>query len=140
MRVLIAQPVHEEGITQLENDIKNNKKMNIDIVLYPEGYLSTQQALEKACNAAKENHVMIITSYRKDNKDIGVIISSAGEKILERAKTPPEENVKLNMPLSIPYKGTNIGYLLCMELLKDMRDIKSFGSYINFIAHPIGVD
>ncbi|WP_185750810.1 hypothetical protein [Clostridium sp. KNHs214] len=47
MRILIGQPIHEEGIEQLKNDIENNK--GIDIVLYPEGYLSSEEALESAC-------------------------------------------------------------------------------------------
>ena len=89
MRILIGQPVHEEGIVQLENNIKVNK--GIDIILYPEGYLSSEKVLEDACKIAKENNVMIITSYRKDNKDKGIIISNTGEKILVRAKTLPDE-------------------------------------------------
>jgi predicted amidohydrolase len=137
MRVLIGQPMHEEGIVQLENDIKTNK--GIDIVLYPEGYLSNEKALKSACNIAKENNVMIITSHIKDNKNRAVIISNSGEKILERAKTLPDENEELNMPLSVNHNGIIIGYLLCMEILKGVRDLKEIGTNINFIAHPIGV-
>jgi hypothetical protein len=84
MRVLIGQPVHEDGMTQLE--IKVNVGRDINIILYPEGYLSSEKVLEYTCKLAKENNIMIITSYRKDNKDRAVIISNTGEKILERAK------------------------------------------------------
>ncbi len=137
MRVLIGQPIHEKGITQLENDIKVNEGM--DIILYPEGYLSSEKVLEDACKIAKETNVMIITSYRKDNKDRAVIISNTGERIMERAKTLSDEKEELNIPLFVSSNGINIGYLLCMEILKGMRDLKNVGVDINFIAHPIGV-
>ncbi|WP_234120284.1 hypothetical protein [Clostridium hydrogenum] len=137
MRILIGQPIHEKGLVQLENDIKVNK--GIDIILYPEGYISSEKVLEDACKIAKESKVMIITSYRKDNKDMAVIISNTGDKVLERHKTLPEEDVELNTPLCINYNGINIGYLLCMEILKGMRDLKNKAVDINFIAHPIGV-
>lgn len=137
LKILIGQPVHENDIVQLENDIRKNK--DIDIVLYPEGYLSNENALDKACNLAKDNHIMIITSYRKDNKDRAIIINYDGEIILERAKTPPDENEELYLPLSVRCNGVNIGYLLCMEILKGARDFKKTGSPVDFIAHPIGV-
>lgn len=137
MKVLIGQPIHEEGLSQLERDIKVNK--GIDIVLYPEGYILNEKVLEAACNTAKENKVMIITSYKKDNKNRAVIISNTGDMILERSKTLPDEKEELVQPLSVNYNGINIGYLLCMEILKGMRDLKNVGGNINFIAHPIGV-
>lgn len=139
MRVLIGQPVHEGGTAQLEDDIKASEGKDIDIILYPEGYLSSKKALDDACKIAMENNVMIITSYRKDNKDRAVIISNAGEIILERAKTPSDEKEVLNMPLYVNCNGINIGYLLCMEILKGMRDLKNAGVNIDFIVHPIGV-
>lgn len=137
MRILIGQPVHEQGILQLERDIRDNK--DIDMVLYPEGYLSDTGNLSDACNLAKENSVSIITSYRKGKKDVGVIISSSGQIIYERKKTLPEESEVLNMPLSVDYNGVTIGYILCMEILKGVRDIKNAGTKMDFIAHPIGV-
>lgn len=139
MRILIGQPVHEEGIAQLENDIKANEGTGIDIILYPEGYISSEKVLEDACGVVKDNKVMIITSYRKDNKDRAVIISNTGEIIFERAKTLTDEAKELNKPLYVNCNSVNIGYLLCMEILKGMRDLKSVGADINFIAHPIGV-
>ncbi|EQB87394.1 hypothetical protein J2Z44_003651 [Clostridium punense] len=137
MRVLIGQPVHEEGLSQLERDIKTTT--GIDIVLYPEGYILNEKVLEAACSIAKENKVMIITSYKKDNKNRAVIISDTGDIILERAKTLPDDNEELVQPLTVNYNGINIGYVLCMEILKGMRDLKNVGKNINFIAHPIGV-
>lgn len=137
MRVLIGQPIHEEGLSQLERDIKTNT--GIDIVLYPEGYILNEKVLEAACSIAKENKVMIITSYKKDNKNRAVIISDAGNIILEKAKTLPDDNEELVQPLTVNYNSINIGYILCMEILKGMRDLKNVGKNINFIAHPIGV-
>ena len=89
--------------------------------------------MEDACKIAQENNVVIITSYRKDNKDRAVIISNTGEKILERAKTLPDENEELNAPLYANCDGVNIGYLLCMEILKGMRDLKKVGVNIDFM-------
>jgi hypothetical protein len=137
MNILIGQPKHEDRIIQLENEIKLNK--GLDIILYPEGYLSSEIVLENACNLARENNIMIITSYRKDNKDRAVIINNYGEKVLERAKTPPNDEVKLYSPLRINYNSISIGYLLCMEILKGIRDLKNVKTNINFIVHPIGV-
>ncbi|WP_102401792.1 hypothetical protein [Haloimpatiens massiliensis] len=137
MKVLIGQPIHEQGIEQLKKEIESNK--GIDIVLYPEGYLSSEEVLESACNVAKENNITIITSYGKNNKDRAVIINNNGEKILERAKTLPDEQIQLNPPLVVKYGQMIVGYLLCMEILKGVRDLKNISGKINFIAHPIGV-
>lgn len=128
MRILIGQPIHEKGINQLRNEVGGNK--DIDIVLYPEGYLSNEEELEEACSLAKENKVMIITSYRKDSKDKAVIISNLGEKILERAKTKPDDNEELCPPLDVDYNGKRIGYILCMEILKGVRDLKNLKDFL----------
>jgi predicted amidohydrolase len=119
------------------DEIKNNN--DVDIVLYPEGYLSSEEMLESACVIAKEYNITIITAYRKDNKDRAVIISNSGEIVLERGKTPPKEQEELYPPLVIDYNNMTIGYLLCMEILKGVRDLKKISSKISFIAHPIGV-
>lgn len=137
MRILIGQPIHETGIKQMVEEIKNNK--GVDIVLYPEGYLSSEEVLENACEIAKEYNITIITAYRKDNRDRAVIISNSGKKVLERGKTPPKEDEELYPPLVVDYTNMTIGYLLCMEILKGVRDLKKVDSQITFIAHPIGV-
>lgn len=137
MKILIGQPLHENGLKQISNEIINNRE--VDIVLYPEGYLANEELLKDVCNIAKEYRVMIITSYRMNNKDRAVIINNLGEKILERAKTPPDDNEKLYNPLVVNYNKMNIGYLLCMEILKGVRDLQRVNETINFIAHPIGV-
>ncbi len=137
MKVLIGQPIHEKNIEQLENEIKINRK--IDIVLFPEGYLSNEKILEEACEIAKKYNVAIITSYRFNNKDRATVINNCGEKILERAKTPSNEDEKLYTPMAVDYNKTTIGYLLYMEILKGVRDLKNVNKKIDFIAHPIGV-
>ncbi len=137
MKILIGQPLHENGLKQISNEIIKNRE--VDIVLYPEGYLANEELLKDVCNIAKEYRVMIITSYRMNNKDRAVIINNHGEKILERAKTPPDDNEKLYNPLVVNYNKMNIGYLLCMEILKGVRDLQRVNETINFIAHPIGV-
>lgn len=137
MKILIGQPIHEIGIGQLRNEVEENK--GIDIVLYPEGYLSNEEELEEACTVAKEKNIMIITSYRKDNKDRAIIINNSGDKILERAKTPPDDNAELCTPLDVDYNGMRIGYILCMEILKGHRDLINLKGTPDFIAHPIGV-
>lgn len=137
MKILIGQPIHEKGIRQMEDELKNNE--GIDIILYPEGYLSSEDVLESACKIAEQYNTTIITAYRQENKDRAVIISNSGEKVLEREKTPPKEDEELYSPLVIDYNDMTIGYLLCMEILKGVRDLKKISSKISFIAHPIGV-
>lgn len=137
MRILIAQPIHEKEIDQLRKDVDNNK--DIDMILYPEGYLSDEHALEAACTLAKENNTTIVTSYILNKKNRAVIIDNNGEMILERAKTEADFNVELVKPLSVRLNGKVIGYILCMEILKGTRDLKKVNEKINFIAHPIGV-
>lgn len=137
MRILIGQPMHEKRIKQMEDEIKNNK--GIDIILYPEGYLSNEEVLESACQIAKQYNVTIITAYRQENRDRAVIISNRGDKVLERGKTPPGEHEELYQPLVVDYNNMTVGYLLCMEILKGVRDLKKINSKISFIAHPIGV-
>lgn len=95
--------------------------------------------LESACQIAKQYNVTIITAYRQENRDRAVIISNRGDKVLERGKTPPEEHEELYQPLVVDYNNITVGYLLCMEILKGVRDLKKINSKISFIAHPIGV-
>lgn len=99
MRVLIGQPLHEDKIEHLENEIKANK--DIDFVLFPEGYLANEKALVSAREIAKKYKVTIATSYKRDNKNRALIINNIGEIVLERAKTLPDENIKLYEPSSV---------------------------------------
>jgi hypothetical protein len=137
MRILIGQPLHEEKTNQLECEIRNNK--GIDAVIFPEGYLSNEKALMNACEIAKKYNITIITSYRYNNKDRAAIINNLGELVLERSKTPPEEETEIYEPSIVHINGSTIGYLLCMEILKGVRDLKRINEKIDFITHPIGV-
>ena len=135
MRILIGQPIHEKTIEQLEKEIKNN--LSVDVVIYPEGYLADEEALLSACEIAKRYSKTIITGYRSNNKDRALIINSLGEKILDRAKTPEEQD--LYSPSVVNNEGLRIGYLLCREILKGLEGLKSIEGGFDFIAHPIGV-
>lgn len=137
MRILVGQPIHEKQIKQMKDAIETNAR--IDLVLYPEGYLSDEKVLEEACKIAKDYKVAIVSSYRKDNKDRAIIINGEGEKILERPKTIPDENIELYDPLTVNYNNNTIGYILCMEILKANRDLRRVEEKIDFIVHPIGV-
>jgi hypothetical protein len=105
--------------------------------LYPEGYLADERALLAACKIAKKYSKTIITGYRSNNKDRALIINSLGEKILDRAKTPEEQ--ELYSPSVVDNDGLRIGYLLCREILKGHEGLKSINGRFDFIAHPIGV-
>lgn len=137
MRVLIGQPLHEDNTDQLENELKANK--SVDLVLFPEAYLANEKALVSAREIAKKYKVAIATSYKLDNKNRALIINNLGEIVLERAKTLPDENIKLYDPTSVNIDGCEIGYLLCMEILKGRRDLGIVKEHMNFIVHPIGV-
>lgn len=137
MRMLIGQPIHEKNLQQLKSVLENNAQ--IDAVLFPEGYLQNLKSVDEACGLAKIYKVAIITSYRRDDKDRALIINSLGEIILERAKTPPAEEVKIYSPTTAKINEETIGYLLCMEILKGVRDLEAVREKISFIAHPIGV-
>lgn len=135
MKILIGQPLQENKVEQLENEIR--KYPMADIILYPEGYLANDEALECACTIAGKYGKTIITGYKRENKNRAVIINQMGKKVLDRAKTPVDE--ELYNPLVIENNGLKIGYLLCMEILKGLEGLKTVESSIDFIAHPIGV-
>ena len=137
MKILIGQPIHEKEIDQLRKEVTSNKE--VDMVLYPEGYLSDVNALKTACDLAKEHDTTIITSYMLNKKNRAVIIDNNGDMILERAKTEADFNIELVQPLSVDLNGKVVGYILCMEILKGSRDLKKVTEKINFITHPIGV-
>lgn len=137
MRVLIGQPLHEDNTDQLENELKANK--SVDLVLFPEAYLANEKALVSAREIAKKYKVAIATSYKVDNKNRALIINNLGEVVLERAKTLPDEDVKLYEPSSVNINGCEIGYLLCMEILKGRRDLVLVKEHMDFVVHPIGV-
>jgi hypothetical protein len=135
MKILVGQPIHEKGIEQLEKEIKNN--LSVDVIIYPEGYLADEEALLTAGEIAKRYSKTIIAGYRSNNKDRALIINSLGKKILDRAKTP--ENEELYSPSVADNDGLRIGYLLCREILKGLEGLINIDGKFDFIAHPIGV-
>lgn len=137
MKLFIAQAPHHDNLGMLEENIK--KYFDVTYFIFPEGYLSSQIHLSKAKVLAKKYRVSIITSLRDEGKDIAVIIDSKGELIYKRVKTNPQEDVILNQPLVFKDKRNEktIGFLLCMELLKGLRDLPNV-TY-DFIVQPIGV-
>jgi hypothetical protein len=135
MKILVGQPIYEKTTEQLEKEIRDNP--NIDMVIYPEGYLSDEETLLTACGIAKKYSKTIITGYRGKNKDRALIINNSGEKVLDRAKTPEDED--LYSPSVIENDGLRIGYLLCREILKGIDGLKGTSGRFDFIAHPIGV-
>lgn len=125
MKLLIGQPLLESTIVQLEQAIKNN--VDVDIVIYPEGYLNDN--VEAAQNLAKTYNVHIITGYKKP-KDRAIIINNLGEIVLDRAKYDASPVVSLN--------DWHIGFILCDELV--LQGIsKITGADADLIVHPIGV-
>jgi len=137
MKILVCQPIHETGTVQLEKQLRQNP--GVDVVLFPEGYLANEGLIQRASALAQRHAVSIITGYRdRSSKDRALIVSQSGEVMLDRAKTPMDG--KLLGPSVVEYKGTKIGYLLCVELLQGFEGFAELGVRdLDFVAHPIGV-
>jgi hypothetical protein len=136
MKILISQPNHEANLKQLQTEIALD--YDFDTVLFPEGYITDEDNVTKACVFAKQYKKMIITGYRDNGKkDRALIINQHGEIILERAKSPM--NDILYSPSAVDAGGYKIGYLLCVELLQGLLGLEEHAASLSFIAHPIGV-
>lgn len=138
MKLLIGQPKFEVGFNQLRKDLELFFEQTLDLVIYPEGYFDSEAALKEASLLAKEYSVSIISSVRKDGKDIAVVINSNGKLVYFREKTEADDQSRLRMPLVFSLEGRSMGYLLCMEVLKGIRDFPRVTS-MDLIVHPIGV-
>lgn len=136
MKIVIAQPVHENGVIQLEEIASSYKKA--DFLLFPEGYLQKEIWLHEVQIIAKKYNINIVTSYRKNKKDLAVIIGRNGKILYQRFKTSAANEEPLQQPLQVMIDGCCIGYLLCMEILKGERDLNS-KEHMDLIFHPIGV-
>jgi len=136
MRLLVAQPNHELHFEQLLEELKEQD--SFDAVLYPEGYVADEASVKILCEVAKTYKKLIITGYRNsNNKDRALMVDSSGDIILERAKSPMDE--QLYRPSVAEADGHSIGYLLCVELLQGFVGLEGQAESLDFIAHPIGV-
>lgn len=136
LKILIAQPLYEKKLKQLEKELQGNS--DLDIVMFPEGYVSSEQFIPAVQQLAFEHNTMIITSYRENNKDRALIIDKNGDVVLDRAKTLIDEP-QLVAPVSVATSQGNIGYILCMEILKGITGFEPTHHNLSLIAHPIGV-
>ncbi|WP_339797727.1 hypothetical protein MKY19_22320 [Paenibacillus sp. FSL R5-0744] len=136
MRLLVAQPNHEPHLEHLLKEM--SRQDSFDAVLYPEGYVADEASLKTLCEVAKTYKKLIITGYRNsNNKDRALMIHPSGDIILERAKSPMDE--QLYRPSVAEADGLSIGYLLCVELLQGYVGLEGQAKSLDFIAHPIGV-
>lgn len=136
MKILISQPIQETNIEQLQEELSS--RHDYDAVLFPEGYISDEKNLKRACKLASKHNKIIITGYRDSNKkDRALIINQSGEIILERAKTPMSG--VLYRPSTVAFGGFEIGYLLCIELLQGLVGLEEQSTRLDYIVHPIGV-
>ena len=136
MRLLVAQPNHEPHLEHLLKEM--SRPDSFDAVLYPEGYVADEASVKTLCEVAKTYKKLIITGYRNsNNKDRALMIRPSGDIILERAKSPMDE--QLYRPSVAEANGLSIGYLLCVELLQGYIGLEGQAESLDFIAHPIGV-
>ncbi|WP_438347987.1 hypothetical protein ACP8HI_20350 [Paenibacillus sp. FA6] len=136
MKILISQPNHEGNLEQLQAELALDYDFNT--VLFPEGYITDNDNVARACALANKYKKIIITGYRDNNKkDRALIINQYGEIILERAKSPMNDH--LYTPSAVEVDGYKIGYLLCVELLQGLLGLEKYNTSLSYIAHPIGV-
>ncbi|MFD5020983.1 hypothetical protein ACFWMP_18925 [Paenibacillus sp. NPDC058367] len=136
MRLLVAQPNHDPHLEHLLKEM--SRQDSFDAVLYPEGYVADEASVKTLCEVAKTYKKLIITGYRNsNNKDRALMIHPSGDIILERAKSPMDE--QLYRPSVAEADGLSIGYLLCVELLQGYVGLEGQAKSLDFIAHPIGV-
>ncbi|ATD31583.1 carbon-nitrogen hydrolase family protein [Macrococcoides bohemicum] len=136
MKILIAQPKQEQEISQLKDAVIHHPE--VDVFLFPEGYISNIDKLLDVQKLAHDSNKIIISSYRENNKDVAVVIDKGGNIIYSRDKTGSLPNEKLVQPLHFELGDYNAGYILCMEILKGVRDFKT-DEQLDVIFHPIGV-
>lgn len=129
MKILIGQPKLEPSLNQLERELRSNP--DVDIVLYPEGYLN--QNVEEARRLAAKYETMIVSGHRRLDerpKDRAIIMNKAGDIVLEKAKYTPATTVE--------EAGWLISTLLCDELVRQGFH-KEFDGQIHLVMHSIGV-
>lgn len=124
LKILIGLPKQENQNLQLEEVLRVNPE--IDLVLFPEGYLN--EDIELACRLMKSHGTILVSGYRKP-KDRLVIIDRNGEIALDRAKYEQQGSVAIG--------GMRMASLLCDEMVK--QGLAGDGHTLDLIFHPIGV-
>ncbi|NMO98185.1 hypothetical protein [Paenibacillus lemnae] len=125
MNILIAQPLLEQELKQLEHELQNHPE--VDVFIFPEGYINDN--FELACNLAKQYSKIVISGYKRP-KDRALIIDREGRALLDRAKYDDSILVEID--------EKKIGLMLCDEIvIQGMNHIKP--AKIHYIVHPIGV-
>lgn len=66
MKILVGQPPHESGVKQINNEIIKNRE--VDIVLYPEGYLEHVALRDylRTSRDAREDYAALKTKLAKE--------------------------------------------------------------------------
>ncbi|HCM90221.1 MULTISPECIES: hypothetical protein [Vagococcus] len=136
MKSLLCQAKHENNLETLEKLLIDYP--DIDYMLFPEGYLNNIDSLNKAKMLAKKYHTYIISSLRHHG-DTAIVIDAFGDILYNRKKTASHDEEKLVNPVFFTdsHHQKNVGFLLCMEILKGMRDLPLI--HYDFILQPIGV-
>lgn len=133
VKVLIAQPKRESTLESLKKVI--SIRPNVDIILFPEGYFSSDK-IESVSRLAKDLNVYIVCGYKdQESKDRAIIINPFGKVILERAKTPEGES--LYVPSKVEDGGRKFGFVLCREIFQGINGMGK--EQVDIIFNPIGV-
>jgi len=134
MKILVGQPKREENLEQLKHETQMHE--HVDVILYPESYVKSGKLAEVA-SLAKKKGTTIVTGYKdEENLDRAFIVNADGEVILDRAKTPEDDN--LYMPARAIDQQKNMGYLLCREVFQGEEGLPTEVQY-DIIFNPIGV-
>lgn len=133
LKILIAQPNREKTLETMKMEVSNGSK--VDVILFPEGYFQSDK-IEEVSQLAKESNAYIVCGYKdKNDKDRAFIVNQYGEVLLERAKTPEDEN--LFAPSKIEDGGRKFGYVLCREIFQGLSGLGQ--EQVDVIFNPIGV-
>ncbi|MFK3938029.1 hypothetical protein ACI2JA_11055 [Alkalihalobacillus sp. NPDC078783] len=136
MNIIISQPKQENNLQTLKQHITYASPN--DFVFFPEGYIKSYEDVCKVAKLAQAKSIFVVAGYLdKDSKDRVLIIDNKGKILLDRRKT--RTNERLVEPFSIFINDMNIGYILCMEILKGYDQLDRYTDMkLDMIFHPIG--
>ena len=132
MRVLIGQPVHENNTEQFEKHVRNHPA--VDMVVYPEGYLTDEKAVIRACAICRASGKALVAGYRRNGQNRALIVNRQGERVLDREKARGGE---WKGPFTVDIDGSRIGCLLCREIFIGPGETVEGGRPIDLILNPI---